>query len=80
MQQYRRLEVVDVDAGLVATAIDVSISHQISLWDAQIVCAAARAECRWLFTEDLQSGQHFGGVEVVNPFTDNPAGAPGPNR
>jgi predicted nucleic acid-binding protein len=40
----------------------------ISFWDACIVAAAEKAECKTLFTEDLSSGQRFGGVLVTNPF------------
>lgn len=68
VQLYRRLEVVPVDADLVAEAIGLSGKSQISLWDAQIVCAAVRADCTTLNTEDLNDGQVIAGVTVVNPF------------
>lgn len=40
----------------------------LSWWDALIVAAAQTCECRVLLTEDLQDGQEFGEVQVVNPF------------
>lgn len=40
----------------------------VSWWDALIVAAAQTCECRVLLTEDLQDGQEFGAVRVVNPF------------
>ena len=43
-----------------------------SWWDALIVAAAARSGSRWLLTEDLQDGQDFQGVTVVDPFRHAP--------
>ena len=40
----------------------------LSWRDALIVAAAQAAECPILLTEDLQHGQDFNGVRVVNPF------------
>lgn len=47
---------------------------RISFWDALIVSAAERAGCRWLLSEDFQSGRQFGAVTVVNPFESDPGG------
>jgi len=40
----------------------------LSWWDALIIAAAQTCECKVLLTEDLQDGQAFGAVQVVNPF------------
>ena len=40
----------------------------LSWWDALIIAAAQTCECKVLLTEDLQDGQEFGAVRVVNPF------------
>lgn len=42
---------------------------QISYWDAAIVEAARALECDEVLSEDLQHGQNFGGVRVVNPIS-----------
>jgi len=34
--------------------------------------AASAAGCRLLLSEDMQEGFTWGGVTVVNPFTDEP--------
>jgi len=51
--------------------------HRLSWWDALIVGAAQSSGCVALLTEDLQDGQLFGRVRVVNPFSnlDQPAEA-----
>ncbi|SEF08549.1 PIN domain-containing protein [Jiangella alba] len=63
-----QLEVVPVDAGLVAAGVLRSQGSQLSLWDALVVEAARRGSCEVLLTEDLHPGTDFDGVRVVNPF------------
>lgn len=46
--------------------------HQLSWWDALIVSAAKTASCDVLLTEDLQHGQTFDGLRVVDPFRIEP--------
>jgi len=60
--------VVAIDADLVMDAIATSRAHDLSLWDAGIVCAAKRAGCPELLTEDLSHGEVIGGVTIRNPF------------
>jgi predicted nucleic acid-binding protein len=57
-----------IDKALVKVAIATSWQHQISYWDAAIIAAAERLGAETLFTEDLNHGQTFGAVRVVNPF------------
>ena len=46
--------------------------YKLSFWDALIVAAAKQALCGYVLTEDLQAGQDFDGVMVVNPFRSGP--------
>ena len=41
---------------------------QISLWDAMVLAAAESSGSRELLTEDLNHGQNYGQVCVINPF------------
>jgi len=41
---------------------------QLSLWDAMILAAARQVGAPVLYTEDLNHGQHYGTVRVMNPF------------
>lgn len=52
----------------VLNAIEMHQRHQISYWDATIIGSAARLGCSILLTEDLNSGQIYDGVQVLNPF------------
>ena len=49
-------------------AVDLATDHQLGLWDAVILSAAARSGCRLLLSEDLQEGFTWAGVTVVDPF------------
>ena len=53
---------------LVRAAIDIHQRFQLSYWDAAIVAAAKHLGCRTLYSEDLNHGQDYDGVRVVNPF------------
>jgi len=57
-----------IDKALVKVAIATSWQHQISYWDAAIIAAAERLGAETLFTEDLNHGQTYGAVRVINPF------------
>ena len=50
------------------SAIDLTVDHQISMWDALIMSVAAENKCRLLISEDFQNGFTWRGVTVVNPF------------
>jgi len=60
--------VVPVDADLVRSAIGIGARYGISHWDAAIVAAAEFLRAPVLYSEDLNHGQSYGAVRVVNPF------------
>ncbi|CAA6690295.1 MULTISPECIES: PIN domain-containing protein [unclassified Lentimonas] len=43
-------------------------NYMLSHWDSMILAAAEIAGCQTLYSEDLNTGQQYGGVKVVNPF------------
>jgi predicted nucleic acid-binding protein len=59
---------IETSPSILASAADLANDHQLSLWDAVILAAAAEARCRLLLSEDLQNGFTWSGVTVVNPF------------
>jgi predicted nucleic acid-binding protein len=68
IHNFRNMEIVNNDLELIEQAIDISAISRISFWDALIVAAAEKANCAFIFSEDLNSGQTYRGVKVVNPF------------
>ena len=59
---------VPIDVAILERAWLLEDRYDLSWWDALIVAAAQACECHVLLTEDLQHGQTFGGVQVVDPF------------
>ena len=68
VEQYLTWRIVDNTPSLLVQAIRLHKEARISLWDALVVQAALDAECDRLYTEDLNSGQKFSSLVVVNPF------------
>jgi predicted nucleic acid-binding protein len=50
-------------------AVDIQMRYGISFWDAMIVRSATRLSCQTLWSEDLNAGQRYENVLVVNPFS-----------
>jgi predicted nucleic acid-binding protein len=49
------------------------VAHQryaISFWDAMIIRSAAQLGCATLWSEDLNAGQVYEGLRVMNPFAE----------
>ena len=51
-------------------AIDLQQWHQLAFWDAQVIQSAASLGCKQLLSEDLNHGQTYGAVEVIDPFKE----------
>jgi len=63
---------VSADGVMLEAAWAVQDRYRLSWWDALIVSAAQVTDAVYLLTEDLQAGQDFGGIVVVNPFQTTP--------
>jgi len=51
-------------------AIAIHRRYAISFWDAMIIRSAAQLGCAMLWSEDLNGGQVYEGVRVINPFAE----------
>ncbi len=60
--------VVAITRELVLRATTIRRKHQTSSWDATIIAAALELGCHTLYTEDLNHGQDYDGVQAINPF------------
>ncbi len=65
---WLRFPVVEMTVALMQSALRLKESHQTSYWDAAILAAAGIAGCAELYSEDLNPGQTYDGVLVINPF------------
>jgi predicted nucleic acid-binding protein len=57
-----------VDKALIQVALEISWRYRISYWDAAILAAAERLGAEIVYSEDLNHGQSYGPVRVINPF------------
>ena len=65
-----RFRVVELSAALVLRVLEIKAQFGLSYWDSLIIAAAERASCKVVFSEDLNDGQQYGDVTVVNPFKE----------
>ncbi len=68
LQAWAENEVVRATPGLLFRAFALQQSRRLSVWDALVVQAALDAGCTMLYSEDLQAGERFGSLAVLNPF------------
>jgi predicted nucleic acid-binding protein len=66
----KALPVQPLTLEVVWAAFAVRDLHGISYWDAAIIGAAQLLGCKTVWSEDLNDGQDYGGVVVLNPFLE----------
>lgn len=52
----------------VLAAIEIQRRYGVSFWDAMILQSAVRLGCEIIWSEDLNGGQVYDGVRVIDPF------------
>jgi len=62
---------IAIDSSLVYQGAEAAHRYKISYWDGTIIAAAERLGARTVYSEDLNDGQAYGSVRVVNPFKAN---------
>lgn len=65
------LPVVPQSAALAIRAVEIREIYGLSVWDAAIVAAAEAGRCSRILSEDLNAGQLYCGIRLVNPFADD---------
>src|ERR1700674_1081085 len=69
IEQWAAFPCQAIDHQLVRIAIEQSERFAISYWDAAILVAAEALGTDTVYSEDLNDGQRYGRVRVVNPFS-----------
>ena len=62
--------VQQITLSIFQAALSTKQRFQLNYWDAAIIEAARALGCDTVLTEDLNHGQDYGGVRVVNPFLE----------
>jgi predicted nucleic acid-binding protein len=69
VQMWKRHDVRPITVPHVDLALELAGRFQIGYFDSLILAAARLAGCSTVYSEDLNSGQEYAGVQVENPFS-----------
>ncbi len=61
-------EVVRQSPEMIRRALEIMQSYKIGFWDSCIISNAEFADCSIIYSEDLNEGQYYSGIKIVNPF------------
>ncbi|WP_298918959.1 PIN domain-containing protein [uncultured Algimonas sp.] len=62
----------EVDSAVVMQGIQNAMQFKISYWDGAVIAATEALGAPVLYSEDLNHGQHYGAVRVIDPFKPHP--------
>lgn len=68
LESLESYPVLPVTEAVFWSALAIRKRYQISYWDSAIIAAAIELRCDTLYSEDLNHGQVYEGLKVVNPF------------
>lgn len=63
-----------VDVPTIESAWLVQTRFGLSYWDSLVIASAQQSGCRYVLSEDMQHLQHYGSVQLINPFLVTPQG------
>ncbi len=66
--RFLQFEIAPLTLETFLTAKRLHQDHRISHWDSLILAAATGMKCAIVYTEDLNHGQDYDGLIVINPF------------
>jgi predicted nucleic acid-binding protein len=62
------IPLITPDSDMVRRSVEAHAAYGLHFYDAMIVAAAERAGCARIWSEDMNPGQMYFGVIVMNPF------------
>lgn len=68
LDSLKPIPLIAPDAEMVRRAVEAHGAFGIHFYDGMIVAAAERAGSKKIYSEDLNPGQKYFGIEVVDPF------------
>lgn len=68
VQVYKAWSVRSITPEDIIDASEFEEQNQISFWDSLIITIAQKTGAKTLYSEDMQDGQKFGSLTIVNPF------------
>ncbi len=68
IRTWKRFAIQDITVAVLEDALAMKSRYQLSYWDSAIIAAAKALNCSEVLSEDLNDGQDYDGVKMVNPF------------
>jgi len=62
--------VLAVNEAVFWAALQIKDRYKLSYWDSAIIAAAVELGCHTVYSEDLNHGQTYAGLHVINPFIE----------
>ena len=70
VSMFKLMNVVSLDFEWTERALDIKKRYGIQFFDSLLLAAAEANGCDEIYTEDLNDGQVYCGIKVVNPFKE----------
>ena len=68
VQVYKAWSAQPITPDDIIDASEFEEQNQLSFWDSLIITVAQKTGAETLYSEDMQDGQKFGSLTIVNPF------------
>ena len=68
VQVYKAWSAQPITPDDIIDASEFEEQNQLSFWDSLIITIAQKTGAETLYSEDMQDGQKFGSLTIVNPF------------
>lgn len=68
VNSWKRFPIQELSVPLLDASLIAKSRWKLSYWDAAIIEAARITKCEIVLSEDLNHGQNYDGVTVLNPF------------
>jgi predicted nucleic acid-binding protein len=68
LESLEAYPVLAVTESVFWAALQIKNRYKLSYWDSAIIAAAVELGCQAVYSEDLNHGQSYAGVRVINPF------------
>ena len=70
LESLEAYPVLAVTEAVFWAALQIKNRYKLSYWDSAIIAAAVELGCQAVYSEDLNHGQSYAGVRVINPFVE----------
>lgn len=60
--------VIDFSIDILLGASELREKYSLSFWDSLIVMSSVFANCKILYSEDMQDGMEIRDLQIINPF------------